>query len=86
MAAKLPDGTYIICSSPLLICVGGIIFGSPNVQPTSTHDEIVTQAYKFLQSNLITGTTRDGKFKYSFCQPSSYKYGPSQWLWGTFPG
>lgn len=54
-----------------------------NVQDTSTPEKIVDQAYKFLEQNLITGTHKEYGFQYSFSMPSSYKYGPSQWLWGS---
>jgi hypothetical protein len=64
--------------------LGGRVYGHGlNVQDTSTPDKIVSQAYEFLQQNLITGTHREYGFQYSFSMPSSYKYGPSQWLWGT---
>ena len=63
---------------------GGRVYG-PGVsgQDTSTPDKIVHQAYNFLERNLITGTHKEYGFEYSFSMPSSYKYGPSQWLWGT---
>ena len=53
-----------------------------NVQDTSTADKIVAQAYEFLERNLITGRHNEYGYEYSFSMPSSYKYGPSQWLWG----
>ena len=52
------------------------------MQDTSTPERIVTQAYDFLERNLITGNHKEYGFDYSFSMPSSYKYGPSQWLWG----
>jgi len=55
------------------------------VQDTSTPERIVAQAYEFLERNLLTGTHKEYGFEYSFSMPSSYKYGPSQWLWGTLP-
>lgn len=62
---------------------GGRVYGpGVNVQDTSTPDRIVSQAYDFLERNLITGTHTEYGFDYSFSMPSSYKYGPSQWLWG----
>lgn len=65
--------------------IGGRIYGPGDAgQATSTPDQIVQQAYKFLEKNLITGTNKEYGFEYSFSMPSSYKYGPSQWLWGTF--
>ena len=53
-----------------------------NVQDTRTPDKIVAQAYEFLERNLITGRHDEYGYEYSFSMPSSYKYGPSQWLWG----
>lgn len=53
------------------------------MQDTSTPERIVSQAYDFLERNLITGTHKEYGFEYSFSMPSSYKYGPSQWLWGA---
>jgi hypothetical protein len=62
---------------------GGRVYGpGVNVQDTSTPERIVSQAYDFLERNLITGTHTEYGFDYSFSMPSSYKYGPSQWLWG----
>lgn len=61
---------------------GGLAYGPLNTQKTSTPDEIVAQAYQFLQANLLTGFNKKFGLNYSFCQPSAYKYGPSQWLWG----
>lgn len=43
----------------------------------------MVQAYDFLERNLITGTNKEYGYEYSFSRPSSYKYGPSQWLWGA---
>lgn len=57
-----------------------------NVQDTSTPDKIVAQAYTFLERNLITGRHQEYGYEYSFSMPSSYKYGPSQWLWGMAHG
>jgi len=66
------------------LCLGGRIYGpSKAVQDTSTPDKIVGQAYSFLERNLVTGTHKEYGYQYSFSMPSSYKYGPSQWLWGT---
>lgn len=53
-----------------------------NVQDTRTPEKIVAQAYAFLERNLITGRHDEYGYEYSFSMPSSYKYGPSQWLWG----
>lgn len=65
------------------VVAGGRVYGPrQNEQNTSTPDEIVTQAYIFLGKNLLTGTHKEYGFRYSFSMPSSYKYGPSQWLWG----
>src|SRR5271170_2020099 len=64
-------------------CIGGRVYGpGVNVQDTSTADKIVAQAYEFLERNLITGRHNEYGYEYSFSMPSSYKYGPSQWLWG----
>ena len=69
------------------VVVGGRVYGPrQSEQNTSTPDEIVTQAYIFLGKNLLTGTHKEYGFRYSFSMPSSYKYGPSQWLWGIFSG
>lgn len=89
---RLSDGTCIL----LRVCpavfgggeanmgVGGRVYGpGENEQNTSTPEEIVAQAYLFLSKNLITGTHEEYGFPYSFSMPSAYKYGPSQWLWGT---
>ena len=77
----------MVCSILVFIIdaiLGGLVYGPGlNVQDTSTPDKIVAQAYEFLERNLITGTQTDYGFQYSFSMPSSYKYGPSQWLWGT---
>jgi hypothetical protein len=62
---------------------GGRIYGPKHAaQDTSSPERIVTQSYDFLERNLITGTHQEYGFQYSFSMPSSYKYGPSQWLWG----
>ena len=82
-STKLPDGISDVCRC-LNCATGGIVFGSLTDQktPFTSNDQIVTQVYTFLKNNLKTGTTSDG-IEYSFNQPSSYKYGTSQWLWGT---
>jgi len=58
---------------------GGITFGDEE-QDTSSPAAIVSQCEKFMRKNLLTGTAYG--HTYSFNQPSSYKYSPSQWLWG----
>ena len=68
-----------------LLIKGGLAYGQRNAQDTSTHDKIVAQVYKFLEQNLVTGFNREFAVNYSFCKPSAYKYGPSQWFWGVFP-
>jgi hypothetical protein len=83
--SRAHDGTFTSKSlfiKTRLICVaGGRVYGPGTEQDTSSPEKIVTQAYKFLDQNLVTGTLNG--FRYSFSKPSSYKYGPSQWLWGT---
>jgi len=74
----LPNGTTFI---ELHSRKGGLAYGLLNDQNTATPEAIVVQAYNFLESNLLAGTAFG--FNYSFCKPSAYKYGPSQWLWGT---
>ena len=87
--ARLDDGTrlkhpFLLHSLLIYVFLGGRVYGpGVNVQDTSTPDKIVTQAYEFLERNLITGIHKEYGFQYSFSMPSSYKYGPSQWLWGT---
>jgi hypothetical protein len=58
---------------------GGVAFGDEE-QDTSSPDAIVSQCKKFMRKNLLTGTAYG--HNYSFNQPSSFKYSPSQWLWG----
>ena len=58
---------------------GGIIFGDEE-QNTSSPAAIVSQCEIFMRENLRTGTAYG--YNYSFNQPSSFKYSPSQWLWG----
>ena len=58
---------------------GGISFGDEE-QDTSSPAAIVSQCEIFMRKNLLTGTAYG--YNYSFNQPSSYKYSPSQWLWG----
>jgi len=65
-----------------VLILGGLYYGPLNVQDTGTPEKIVVQVYTFLQHDLVTGFNRELKANYSFCQPSQYKYGPSQWLWG----
>lgn len=61
---------------------GGIAFGDEE-QDTSSSEAIVSQCEIFMRKNLLTGTAHG--HKYSFNQPSSFKYSPSQWLWGKTP-
>src|SRR5579871_215888 len=75
----LADGTLLFL---LALWLGGLVYGILGDQDTSTPEKIVTQAYKFLESNLLTGFNKKYAYQYSFCRPSAYKYGPSQWLWG----
>lgn len=73
----------VLCEDVMLMVVGGRIYGpGVNVQDTSTPERIATQAYGFLERNLLTGRHKEYGMQYSFSMPSSYKYGPSQWLWG----
>jgi len=58
---------------------GGVAFGDEE-QDTSSIDAIVSQCEIFMRKNLLTGTAYG--YNYSFNQPSSFKYSPSQWLWG----
>jgi hypothetical protein len=58
---------------------GGITFGDEE-QNTSSPEAIVSQCEIFMRKNLLTGTAYG--HNYSFNQPSSFKYSPSQWLWG----
>ena len=58
---------------------GGVAFGDEE-QDTSSPAAIVSQCEIFLRKNLLTGEAFG--HKYSFNQPSSFKYSPSQWLWG----
>jgi hypothetical protein len=58
---------------------GGVAFGDEE-QDTSSLDAIVSQCEIFMRENLLTGTAYG--YNYSFNQPSSFKYSPSQWLWG----
>jgi hypothetical protein len=58
---------------------GGVAFGDEE-QDTSSLDAIVSQCKIFMRKNLRTGTAYG--YNYSFNQPSSFKYSPSQWLWG----
>jgi len=58
---------------------GGVAFGDEN-QDLSTSAAIVTQCEAFMRKNLLTGEAHG--HEYSFNQPSSFKYSPSQWLWG----
>ena len=58
---------------------GGVAYGSEK-QDTSTVTAITIQCRNFLRKNLHIGTAYG--YEYSFNQPSSYKYSPSQWLWG----
>ena len=58
---------------------GGVAFGDEE-QDTSSLDAIVSQCEIFMRKNLLTGTAYG--YNYSFNQPSSFKYSPSQWLWG----
>ena len=58
---------------------GGVAFGNER-QDTSSPEAIVAQCEVFMRKNLLTGTAHG--HDYSFNQPSSYKYSPSQWLWG----
>ena len=78
--SKLDDGTCFGWQQ--LLIRGGLVYGPLNVQDTSTPEKIVTQAYRFLEDNLLRGVNRELGLNYSFCKPSAYKYGPSQWLWG----
>ena len=84
MMVCLSFETLLYADKANWICIGGRIYGPANaVQDTSTPEKIVGQAYSFLERNLITGTHKEYGYSYSFSKPSSYKYGPSQWLWGT---
>ena len=58
---------------------GGVAFGDEE-QDTSSLEAIVSQCEIFMRKNLLTGTAYG--YNYSFNQPSSFKYSPSQWLWG----
>lgn len=58
---------------------GGVVFGDEE-QDTSSPEAIVSQCELFMQKNLLTGSAFG--YDYSFNQPSSFKYSPSQWLWG----
>jgi hypothetical protein len=58
---------------------GGVVFGDEE-QDTSSRAAIVAQCEIFMRKNLLTGTAFG--YNYSFNQPSSFKYSPSQWLWG----
>jgi hypothetical protein len=58
---------------------GGITFGDEK-QNTSSPAAIVSQCEVFMRKNLLTGSAYG--YNYSFNQPSSFKYSPSQWLWG----
>lgn len=58
---------------------GGVVFGNEE-QDTSSPEAIVSQCQQFMSKNLLTGSTFG--YNYSFNQPSSFKYSPSQWLWG----
>ena len=58
---------------------GGLAFGDEE-QDTSSPAAIVTQCEVFMRKNHLTGTAYG--YNYSYNQPSSYKYSPSQWLWG----
>jgi hypothetical protein len=61
---------------------GGVVFGDEE-QDTSSRAAIVAQCEIFMNKNLLTGTAFG--YQYSFNQPSSFKYSPSQWLWGKGP-
>jgi hypothetical protein len=61
---------------------GGVVFGDEE-QDTSSPAAIVSQCEQFMQKNLLTGSAFG--YDYSFNQPSSFKYSPSQWLWGKIP-
>lgn len=58
---------------------GGVVFGDEE-QDTSSPQAIVAQCELFMQKNLLTGSAFG--YNYSFNRPSSFKYSPSQWLWG----
>jgi hypothetical protein len=58
---------------------GGVTFGDEE-QDTSSPAAIFSQCEVFMRKNLLTGTAYG--YNYSFNQPSSFKYSPSQWLWG----
>jgi hypothetical protein len=58
---------------------GGVAFGDEE-QDTSSPEAIVSQCEIFMRKNLLTGTAYG--YNYSFNRPSSFKYSPSQWLWG----
>ena len=59
---------------------GGIAYGHER-QDTTSPAAIAEQSEKFLKQTLHTG--RSFGYDYSFNQPSTYKYSPSQWLWGN---
>ena len=61
---------------------GGVAFGDEK-QDTASPEAIVAQCETFMRENLRTGTAYG--HNYSFNQPSSFKYSPSQWLWGKTP-
>jgi len=61
---------------------GGIAYGHEK-QDTSSPAAIASQSEKFLTKTLHKGIAYG--YAYSFNQPSSYKYSPSQWLWGKPP-
>ena len=57
-----------------------IKYGTRVQQNTSSPAAIMAQCESFLERNRLTGDAFG--YEYSFNQPSSHKYSPSQWLWG----
>ena len=87
-----PSSTFCLLSNPMVSLTGllwsffrdtlpdgGIAFGDEE-QETSSPAAIVSQCEIFMRKNLLTGTAYG--HDYSFNRPSSFKYSPSQWLWG----
>lgn len=70
---------YLISLFRTALPDGGRRYGDEE-QDTSTLEAIVSQCRHFLTKNLITGSAFG--YDYSFDKPSSFKYSPSQWLWG----
>lgn len=58
---------------------GGVAFGDDE-QDTSSVEAIISQCEIFMTKNHLNGTAYG--HNYSFNQPSTFKYSPSQWLWG----